>query len=189
MVVPRVSILCAMGLEDQSHTTDRQAQLPVGGSQPKASIAELLELDSAERESGIWHDDFLWLGSRLRPTYGNRVAIATDPPSYVISFPGLLTVNVSCPLDGERARCVRASARVLEFEQVAVAGIFEFAMRENAELTLARLVARDGWLMAEHDLALCGACIPALEASVSAVALASKTLRAELASAFGLSAE
>jgi hypothetical protein len=148
----------------------------------------MLDLDSAERASGIWHDDFLWLGSRVRPIYGNRVAIGTDPPAYLISFPGQLVVSVTCPLDGERAQCARASARVLEFEQVPVAGIFEFAMRENAELTLARLCLRDGWLVAEHELALCGACIPALEASVSAVALAATVLRAEIASAFGLSA-
>lgn len=179
----RASIWQAMSLDDRRHHPERHSGADSYPQRPAAPIAELLGLDASDRESGIWHDDFLWLGSRLRPIYGNRIAIASDPPAYLVSFPDNLAVSVTCPPDGGHTQRARMSAPVIELQRL-VAGVFEFAMRENVELALARLSVIDGWLVAEHELAFCGACIPALEASVSAVASTATRLRREIAGAF-----
>ena len=63
---------------------------------------------------------------------------------------------------------MRVSAPVLDLAGVDLPGIFEFALRENADLALARLSARDGVLLVEHELPLRGSGIPAFAASVSA---------------------
>lgn len=171
----------AMTPEEQQQNT--RGSDGVAAAAPK--IADMLELDPDERASGIWDQDFLALGSRLRPIYGNDVSIASAPAAYRITLANALTVSVTCPPHGSGDARVRVSASVLDLAGVDLPGIFEFALRENADLQLARLAARDGWLVAEHELPLRGTGIPAFEASVGAVAGAARKLRAELAPAVG----
>jgi hypothetical protein len=177
-----------VSLNDQDRTTAKPTPFRAGERLEAPPIADVLGLDAADRESGVWHDDFLWLGSRLRQVYGNRITIAVQPPTYQVSFPNEVVVSVSCPLDNGRAQCIRISAPVIDLSHVAVPGIFEFVLRENADLNLARIGLRDGWLVAEHELAVCGACVPALEASASAVRSVASKLKIELSRGFGLSA-
>lgn len=169
--------------EDQRQNTPGFGGVVAPPGAPK--IADMLELDADERASGIWDDDFLVVGSLLRPIYGNEVSIASAPAAYRITLAAELTVSVSCPPhEGEGAR-VRVSAPVLDLAGVDLPGIFEFALRENADLVLARLSARAGLLLVEHELPLRGSGIPAFAASVCAVAGAARKLRAELAPAVG----
>jgi hypothetical protein len=177
--------MCCMSIERDSSASGGSGRDV--GLRSRSTVADLLGLDQRERDSGLWDEDFLWLGSRLRPIYGNCVSLGEDPPAYLVSFPRNLTVSVGCVNQrGEDPR-VRVWAHLIELELCAP-GIFQFALRENAELTLARLAVRQQWLTVEHELPFCGACIPALDASILAVAGTVARLRGELHAVLGQAA-
>lgn len=62
-------------------------------------------------------------------------------------------------------------------------GIFEFALRENAVLPLAKLSLESGWLAASYELPFAGAGISSLRSAVSVVGWAACGLRRELEAA------
>jgi hypothetical protein len=138
--------------------------------------------DDAVR-SGAWHDDFLILGSRLRSIYGDELELNEDAPAYAIPYTAEIAVSVTCPVDVERADRVRAACPVLALAD-AGAGVFEFALRENAKLPLARLLLEDGWLAVDYELPFVAAGIPALRTAVSVVGWAASCLQRELAAAY-----
>jgi hypothetical protein len=131
---------------------------------------------------GAWHDDFLLLGSRLRPAWGGEIRIDEEAPAYVIAYAEDYDVSVTCPVGEERADSVRVSCPVLTVP-AGTTGIFEFALRENADLPLARLAYRGQELVAEHELPFVAAGIPALRTAVDAVGWAARRLRPELSAA------
>lgn len=146
-------------------------------------IASTLDLPSGATESGAWHDDFLILGSRLREIWGDALEIDEETPAYLFSHADGVTISVTCPVGAGRSESIRISSPVLTIPADA-RGIFEFALRENAELPLARLSFNEGQLVADHELPFVGGGIDALRASIEAVAWAVRVLRPELAAAY-----
>jgi hypothetical protein len=147
---------------------------------PTTSLASLPEtVDRDELAAGLWRDDVLALGSRLRAVYGNAVTLDRDVGGYVVSCGGGVDVRVTCTTDPERPG-VRAACALVELMSDSV-GLWQFALRENARLRLARLGWEDGLLVVEYELPWFAACGKVLEAGVSAVAHAARGLRRELA--------
>jgi hypothetical protein len=158
----------------------RSGAAPARHSTPP--LAGTLDLPPEAVASGAWHDDFLILGSRLRQIWGDELEIDEEAPAYVVPYADGFAIAVTCAVDVERAESVRISCPILAITDGAV-GIFEFALRENAELPLARLSFRDGWLVAEHELPFSATGIPALGASIEAVGWTARRLRPELVAA------
>lgn len=98
---------------------------------------------------------------------------------YAPGFP----VRVTCPVGSERAETVRVSCDVIAIPQD-VAGFFEFALRENAELPMARLAVNADRLVVDQELPFLAAGIPALGMTIEAVGWAARRLRPELSVAF-----
>jgi hypothetical protein len=153
---------------------------PVRHSTPP--IASTLDLPAEAIESGAWHDDFLILGSRLRPAWGDELEIDEGLPAYVVPYADGFPIQVTCPVGTGRADSVRVSCTVLAVPH-GTRGIFEFALRENAELPLARLSFSGDWLFADHELPFSAAGIPALRDSIEAVGWTAQRLRPELSAA------
>lgn len=143
-------------------------------------IVNSLELDEEEVASGIWHDDFLILGSRLRDTYGDCLDVDRDVPAYLVPFEADLVVSVGCPIHLERADRVRVVCPIVPVPDEP-AGFFEFALRESATLPLAKLSLEGDWLAAGYELPFAAAGTFALRSAVSVVGWAARSLRPELA--------
>jgi hypothetical protein len=141
------------------------------------------DLGPAETESGAWHDDFLLLGSRLRPSFGDAMTVDRGAPAYVVSYTPEIAVCVTCQVDAPRADTVRIWCPLIEISDQAE-GLFQFALRENARLALARLGFERGQLLADYELPFAGAGVPALRAAVDAVGWAAQHLRPELESVY-----
>jgi hypothetical protein len=146
-------------------------------------LCTMLDLTPEELETGAWHDDFLALGHRLRTTYGNQLTLNERAPAYEISLPRDVVVIASCPVVEECAGTVRIAAPVRPVSGE-MSALFEFAVRENAELQLARLSFSDETLWVEYQLPFCAAHAPALQAAVTAVGATAARLRRELANAY-----
>jgi len=153
------------------------AESTSGRSSPP--IASSLELDAAEVASGIWHDDFLILGSRLKDIYGEDIDLDRDAPAYLVSSRADF-VSVSCPVHLERADRVRAACPIVPIPDEP-AGLFEFSLRENAVLPLVKLSLESGWLVASYELPFAVAGTLSLRSAVSVVSWAARSLRPELA--------
>lgn len=145
-------------------------------------IARSLDLPADAVEKGAWHDDFLILGSRLRPTW-DQLEIDEEAPAYVLPYAPGFQVRVTCPVESARAETVRVSCDVIAVPRQ-VAGFFEFALRENAELPMARLAIHDDRLAVDQELPFLAAGIPALAMTIEAVGWAARRLRPELRAAF-----
>lgn len=164
-------------LDDLSWPPNPLARNTDGFSPP---IASSLDLDEEEIASGIWHDDFLILGSRLRDIYGDGLDIDQDAPSYLVPFEADFVVSVSCPVNLDRADQVRAACPIVPVPEEPE-GLFEFALRENAALPLAKLSLEDDWLTVGYELPFAAAGIVSLRSAVSVVGWAARSLRPELA--------
>lgn len=140
-------------------------------------------LSAEERQTGAWHDDFLLLGSRLRPIFNEGLTLDAETPAYLVSMHPDVVVRVTCPVDVERADRVRMWCPLVEPPDAST-GLFEFSMRENAELPLVRLAFADGCLLVEYELPFAAAGIPALRSAVAAVSYAAARLRPELRAVF-----
>lgn len=174
-----------MGIEafdDDLVWPTRKGRAPARYTTPP--IASTLELPAEAIERGAWHDDFLILGSRLRPMWGDELWIDEEVPAYVVPYREDYDIRVTCPLGRERPEFVRSSCDILQVSSVDKGGIFEFALRENAELPLAHLSFVGDRLVAEHKLPFVAAGVPALGAAVEAVGWAACRLRRELTAAF-----
>jgi hypothetical protein len=148
--------------------------------QPAPPMADLLEgLDTEEVDRGLWHNDFLALGSRLRLIYGHQVALDKTSVAYRVSVTDHTTVRVTCPVDSDVADTVQAACPVLAIAGQP-AGIWEFAMRENAQLQLVRLSFDGEQLWVDYQLPFVVAAGHALQAAVSEVGKVARRLRAEL---------
>jgi len=145
-------------------------------------VARSLDLPTSAVENGAWHDDFLILGSRLRPTW-DQLEIDEEAPAYVVPYAPGFPVQVTCPVGSERAETVRVSCDVIALPRN-VAGFFEFALRENAELPMARLAISDDRLVVDQELPFLAAGIPALGITIEAIGWAARRLRPELSAAF-----
>lgn len=144
-------------------------------------LVELIdEADATEVAHGAWADEFLTLGGRLRPIYGNDLTLDATSPAYLVRVAGDRIVELSCPPLERGAPIVRARCAV-----GAVApetpGLWQFALRENARMRLARLSFDQGTLWADYELPLAAAHGPILHTAVSAVAAAAAGLVVELA--------
>lgn len=153
------------------------------GQAGRCPLAAMLDLTAEEMESGAWHEDFLTLGHRLRVSYGNQLTLDADAPAYVISLPRDVTVRATCPVDVEHAQTVRVVAPVRPVS-AEMDALFEFAVRENAQLELARLSVSEELLWVDYQLPFCAAYAPALQAVVSAVGATAARLRGELVNAY-----
>lgn len=141
-------------------------------------IASSLELNAEEVASGAWNDDFLILGSRLRDIYGDEIDLDWDAPAYLVSC-ATEVVSISCSVHLERADRVRMVCPLVPIPDEP-GGIFEFALRENAVLPLAKLSLESGWLAASYELPFAGAGISSLRSAVSVVGWVACGLRREL---------
>ena len=146
-------------------------------------MAYMLGLGEDDLATGIWRDDFLTLGGRLRSVYGTQVALDEATAAYVVSVAAGIDVRVTCSSESPRAETVRVACPVALLAD-ADTGLWQFALRENARLQLARLSFDGGKLWADYELPFDIACGRPLEAGVSAVARAAEGLRRELAPDF-----
>ena len=140
-------------------------------------IARMLDLDDVD--SKLWRDDFLALGSRLRNLYDTQVTIDEDTCAYVVAMRGL-EVRVTCTDEEPRAEVVRITCAVASLAE-ADTHLWQFALRENARLQLARLSFDRGTLWADYDLPFRVANGEPLQAGLSAVARLAESLGRELA--------
>lgn len=166
--------------DDHLAWPSRVRRAPTQHSTPP--VAHSLDLPASAIENGAWHDDFLILGSRLRPTW-DQLEIDEEAPAYVVPYAPGFPVQVTCPVGSERAETVRVSCDVIALPRN-VAGFFEFALRENAELPMARLAISDDRLVVDQELPFLAAGIPALGVTIEAVGWAARRLRPELSAAF-----
>lgn len=153
------------------------------GQAKRCPVAAMLDLTAWEMESGAWHDDFLTLGHQLRVTYGNLLTLDEGTPAYEISLPRDVTVMATCPVDVEHAETVRIAATIRPVSGE-MGALFEFAVRENAQLELARLSVSEELLWVDYQLPFCAVHASALQAAVSAVGATAARLRRELANAY-----
>jgi hypothetical protein len=150
---------------------------------PLPPVSRMLGLDAEDQDKTIWRDDFLTLGGRLRSIYGNHVALDEVMSAYVVSIAAGISVRITCSAEEPRAETVRVACPVAPISE-ADAGLWHFALRENARLQLARLSFDDGSLWADYELPFDIACGRPLQAGVTAVGKAAQSLSRELTPAF-----
>jgi hypothetical protein len=145
-------------------------------------IAHMLGLDEEDRASEVWRDEFLTLGGRLRAIYGNHVRLDEAVKAYVVSVAAGVAVRVTCSAETPRAETVRVACEVASLTE-ADTNLWQFALRENARLQLARLSYDHGALWADYELPFEIACGRPLQAGVTAVGKVAASLGSELAPA------
>ena len=143
------------------------------------------ELDQDEVKRGVWHDDLLTVGGRLRSIFGNMVVLDKSLPGYLVYGAGKLPVTVTCPLEVESADSVRMACPI-EPAPTETPGLWQFLLRENARLKFVRLSLDEGYLWADYQLPFRAACGPFLETGVVAVGKTAQSLRSELSSLGGI---
>ncbi len=139
------------------------------------------ELDPDEVANGVWHDDLLTLGARLRSCFGNMVTLDKSLPGYLVHGAGDLPVTVTCPLEARSADNVRMACLVAPIV-TDTPGLWQFLLRENARLKFVRLSFDDGFVWADYQLPFRAACGPFLETGIMTIANAARSLRSELLS-------
>jgi hypothetical protein len=137
------------------------------------------ELDPDEVANGVWHDDLLTLGGRLRSCFGNMVTLDKSLPGYLVHGADERPVTVTCPLEATLADNVRMACLVAPVLS-GTPGLWQFLLRENARLKFVRLSFDDGVVWADYQLPFRAACGPFLETGILAVANAARSLRSEL---------
>jgi hypothetical protein len=152
-------------------------------TEPTDTFSSMLatELDRDEVERGVWHDDLLTLGGRLRSIFGNMVVLDKSLPGYLVNGTGEFPVTVTCPLGAESADSVRMACPIAPIV-AETPGLWQFLLRENARLKFVRLSLDEGSLWADYQLPFRAACGPFLEMGVVEVGKVAQSLCSELLS-------
>lgn len=154
---------------DPSIFTDCDAVDPCPSPAP---LSDWLPVDAGDP---IWRDEFLALGGNLRIIYGNQMTLDEALKAYVISFSAGIAIRVTCSGSGLSGNTVRFASPIIEITQETT-GLWQFAMRENARLQLARLSFDEGVLWVDYEIPADFAYGRPLQIAATAVGSAALTL-------------
>ncbi len=128
-----------------------------------------------DAETEAWRDDVLALGGRLRAVYGNAVQLEPTLATYRVGH----DVTVSCSAQDAPLHTVCFAALVSDGPELA--RNWRSVLREGHHCQLAWLACdQKGRLGAFYELPFAAACGPFLQAGVTAVGRAARSVRRNL---------